>query len=81
MKKKPLQISAFNISFNSGNNHKTAKNFNFQAQEIKCNFKDGLADGFWIFSGNFFPRKKFPIYMEPLTKGYWSTEMDHHHNQ
>ena len=36
--------------------------------------------GFGYFREISFPRKKFPIYMEPLTRGYWSTEMDHRHN-
>ena len=36
----------------------------------------------WLMGSRYFgeisfPRKKSPIYMDPLTRGYWSSEMDH----
>ena len=60
------------------------KKTHFQSEQKKLNVisrLDWLLMGFGYFREISFTGKKFPIYMEPLTRGYWSTDMDRSHNQ
>ena len=69
------------ISIKLANCHKKT---HFQSEQKKLNVisrLDWLLMGFGYFREISFTGKKFPIYMEPLTRGYWSTDMDRSHNQ
>ena len=69
------------ISFESANSQIKPTDFHFQAEEIKCNFKDGLADRFWDIFPKFLSTPQKVSYLHGATyRGYWSTQMDHHHN-
>ena len=60
------------------------KKTHFQSEQKKLNVisrLDWLLMGFGYFREISFTGKKFPIYMEPLTRGYWSTDMDRSHNK